>query len=47
MKTAYLASLPVPDPTTRAARDLAADALVATPADAAALGERALALYAR
>jgi SAM-dependent methyltransferase len=47
MKTAYLASLPVPDPSTRAARDLAADALVATPADAPELGRRVLALYLR
>jgi hypothetical protein len=47
MKTAYLQSLPVPDPSTPAARALAADALVAGPDDAAELSRRTLALYAR
>lgn len=48
MKTAYLASLPVPDPSTRAARALAEDALAVTPDDHATHAElavRTMALY--
>ena len=48
MKTAYLASLPVPDPATAAARAVASDALAVDPDDTAAcraLGERTAALY--
>jgi methylase of polypeptide subunit release factors len=49
MKTAYLASLPVPDPARRAARAIAEDALVVGPDDAGAhaeLARRVMALYA-
>jgi hypothetical protein len=44
MKTAYLASLPIPDPGTRAARAVAAAALSGA-ADAEQLGRQVMALY--
>lgn len=45
MKTAYLASLPIPDPSSPAARALAADALRAGPADDAEMASRVAGLY--